>query len=144
MATTHYFLPPQDPYAAVGEAYAAHGDTPPQVTAAPQIRAALTDASLSLMDRLEGGRVALGWIDALGEDGYEIYRGPLLSPFAYGHDTALECALPPESEDWSSADDQVTGQPDYYYLVVPRRGSQRMWGTDGDGDARPPSGSPCP
>jgi hypothetical protein len=144
MATTHYFLPPQDPYVPVGGTYAAHGDSPPQVTASPQVRAALTDATISIVDLLDGGRVALGWIDALGEDGYEVYRGLLRSPFVYGHDTALECELPPETESWITPDDQVTGQPSYYYLVVPRRGAEREWGKDGDGEPRPPSGHSCP
>jgi hypothetical protein len=119
-ATTHYFLAPQDPYAAVGPDYAQREESPLGVTASFQVRGEETDARLERVERVGGGRLELGWTDAVGEDAYEIYRGEL----AFG--------------------DQETGQPSYYYLVVARRGVEREYGRDGSGAPRPPSSAPCP
>jgi hypothetical protein len=141
---THYPLPPQDPYASIGNDYAQREENPLTITTEAQTRAELTDADIHAVERAGDGRLAFHWVDALGEDGYEIYRGDLVSPFAYGHDAAVACGLPAGTITWSSPDDQETGQPSYYYLVVPRRGSSRAYGTDSAGDPRPPAAMPCP
>jgi hypothetical protein len=103
-----------------------------------------TDAWLHRIDRLDGGRLELRWVAARDIDEYEIYRGELAAPFVYEHDTALACGLPPATASWSTPDDQETGQPSYYYLVVARRGAQREWGVDGSGTPRPPSSLRAP
>jgi hypothetical protein len=102
------------------------------------------DAWLHRVERLDGGRLELRWVSAHDVDSYEIYRGELASPFAYSHDTALACGLATATSSWSTPDDQVTGHPSYYYLVVARRGADREWGEDGSGTPRPPSSLPCP
>jgi len=144
IAQSHILLPPQDPYSPVGAEYAAHEETPLSATADSQLRAALTDARLEEVGRAGAGKLALAWEDALGEDSYEIYRGDLTAPFAFGHDAALACGLAPQATGWTTADDQETDQPSYYYLVVARRAGDRSYGVDGDGSPRPPSASPCP
>jgi hypothetical protein len=144
LATTTYPLPPQSPYSPVGDSYAERERNPLGVTPAAQARAALTDAMLGEVRRVGDGRLAFRWIDALGEDAYEIYRGVLTSPFLYDHDTALQCGLPPDTLEWTTPDDQEKAQPGYYYLVVSRRGANREYGTDSTGSPRPPSASPCP
>ena len=140
----HYFLQPQDPYVSVWPDYAARAEDPLDLTTEAQIRSALTDARLDAMERAGNGRLAFHWTDALGEDVYEIYRGELVSPFNYGHDTALGCELPAQATTWTTEDDQETAQPSYYYLVVPRRGSERAYGNGGWNEPRPPSLFPCP
>jgi hypothetical protein len=144
LTATHYFLPAQNPYVPAGGAYAQREENPLFVTAAGQARAPLTDPDLTDIAPAGEGRLSLLWTDALGEDSYEIYRGEILSPFTCNHDTALACGLPAQSIAWTSPDDQQTGQPSYYYLVVPRRGAQRLYGTDSAGTPLPPSASPCP
>ena len=93
------------------------------------LREQRTDAWLHRVDRLDGGRLDLRWVAARDVDGYEVYRGELSSPFVYGHDTALVCGLSPATASWSTPDDQETGHPSYYYLVVARRGAQSEWGS---------------
>ena len=110
----------------------------------PPLREALPAGALYAVERAAGGTLRFGWADVDGEEAYEIYRGELLSPFYYGHDTALACGLPANTTTWVSPDDQETDQPSYYYLVVPRTGFGRDWGFDGAGVARPPSVAPCP
>lgn len=107
------------------------------------LREQMDDAWLHDMGGVEGGRTELRWVAARAVDGYEIYRGELTSPFVYSHGTALACGLSADTVSWQTPDDQETGQPSYYYLVVPRRGEQREWGT-GSGAERPPSSTPCP
>jgi hypothetical protein len=104
---------------------------------------AMPEALVHPLERLGDGRLELQWSDAEGEEGYEIYRGTLTAPFTYGHDTALECGLPAGATSWLTPDDQETGQPSYYYLVVPRRATLRGWGVDGSGMPRPPASMPC-
>jgi hypothetical protein len=108
------------------------------------LREQRTDAWLHRVDRLDGGRLELRWVTARDVDDYEVYRGELTAPFVYGHDTSLACGISSAAGSWSTPDDQETGHPSYYYLVVARRGAQREWGVDGSGAARPPSSLPCP
>jgi len=67
-----------------------------------------------------------------------------LWPLVFNHDTAVACGLPMQTVNWTSPDDQETGRPSYYYLVVPRRGTERRYGTDGAGTPRSPSSAECP
>ena len=116
-------------------------DTPVPMT---PLREQMSDAWLHRMGRIGGGRLELRWVSAHDVDGYEVYRGELSSPFTYGHDTILACDLPTPTVSWQSPDDQETGHPSYYYLVVARRGTEREWGTDGLGTPRPPAPMMCP
>jgi hypothetical protein len=121
---SHYFLPPQPVYSPVGADYASFEAM--LITASPemQTRAAVTTCTLTVVEQAGGGALMFSWIDALGEDGHEIYRGDTVT--------------------WTTPDDQETGQPSYYYLIVPRRGTDRRYGTDSAGTTRPPSSSECP
>jgi hypothetical protein len=104
----------------------------------------LYDARLRDVRPLGGGQIELQWTDTDWEDEYEIYRGTLTVPFAYSHDTVLACAIPGGSTFWVSPDDQQTGQPSYYYLVVPRRDDTRQFGEASDGTQRPAAAATCP
>ncbi len=141
---THYVLPPQGTYLPVGQDHAGREENPLLLDTEAQTRSVLTDAHLYRVERAGAGRLSFFWTDALGEDSYEIYRSTLWSPFTYGHDTAIACDLPAQTTTWTSTNDQETGQPSYYYLVVPRSGATRIYGTDGTGSPRPPASSPCP
>lgn len=103
--TCTFSATPKPVYSPVGADYAAIEAIP--ITASPemQTRAALTTCTLTVVEQAGGGTLMFSWIDALGEDGYEIYRGDM--------DTVT----------WTTPDDQETGQPSYYYLIVPRRGT---------------------
>jgi hypothetical protein len=89
------------------------------------------------------GRLDLRWDDVPDEDLYEVYRGELAGPFSYRHDTPMACGLPAGTTRWVTGADQMTDQPSYYYLVVPRRGYLHGWGA-ASAAPRPPSASPCP
>lgn len=143
-SANHYFLPPQDPYESVGPFYAEVEENPLIASFEVQERNGLTDAYLFAMNREAEGRLSFNWEDALGEDCYEIYRGNLLTPFAYNYNTALGCDIPAQTTAWTTHNDEVTGQPSYFYVVVPRREMQRKYGQASDGSPRPPSGTPCP
>jgi hypothetical protein len=90
------------------------------------------------------GRLALRWDDVPDEDLYEVYRGELAGTFFYDHDTPIACGLPVDTTQWQTGTDEMTAQPSYYYLVVPRRGYLHGWGAASSGAPRPPSTSPCP
>ena len=104
----------------------------------------LSAAPLESVLHAGGGRLEFHWTDAQSKTEYEVYRGELTSVFTYAHDAAIGCGIPAESTSWSTPDDQETAQPSYYYLVVPRRGSLRVWGAADSGLPRPPSPAPCP
>jgi len=125
---THYPLPPQEVYAPIGDLYAAREEAPLIVTAEPQSLAVTSGARLIGVERAGGGRITLTWTDALGEDAYDIYRGVLQA----------------DTTTWTSPDDQESGQPPYYYLIVPRTGATHDYGMDNSGVPRPPSNTPCP
>lgn len=141
---THYPLPPQQNYAPVGALYAVREETPLMINVESQIRAAATGARLIGVERADGGRITLTWADVLGEDVYEIYRGILQASFIYNHDTPVACDLPADTTTRTSPDDQESGQPPYYSLIVPRTGATRNFGTHSSGAPRPPSSTLCP
>ena len=141
---THYPLPPQQNYAPVGDLYAVREETPLMINVESQTRAATTGARLIGVERADGGRITLTWTDVLGEDAYEIYRGILQASFIYNHDTPVACDLPADTTTWTSPDDQESGQPPYYSLIVPRTGATRDFGTHSSGAPRPPSSTLCP
>lgn len=104
----------------------------------------LYDVQLRDLRRMGGGQLELQWTDTDWEDEYEIYRGTLTAPFTYSHDTVLACGIGGGTTFWISPDDQETGQPSYYYLVVPHGLNNRVFGEDSDGVLRPEASTTCP
>jgi hypothetical protein len=102
-----------------------------------------SDAWLEQVQNAGGGQLSFQWVDAEGEDAYEVYRGDLTAPFTYNHSN-MACGLAAGATSWLTPDDQITGAPSYYYLVVPRKGGLRGWGADGTGMPRPPAAALCP
>jgi V8-like Glu-specific endopeptidase len=104
----------------------------------------LYDVRIQEVRKMGGGQIELRWTDTDWEELYGVYRGTLTAPFSYNHDTILACDLVSGTTQWMTPDDQATGQPSYYYLVVPQFQNTYQFGQDSDGDRRPPSATVCP
>ena len=89
-----------------------------------------------LMLSKEGDLIVFSWVEETGVTGFDLYRGELTAPFAYGHDEELLCDLPADFTE-ARIVAHLTGGPLSYYLFCERTDGERDYGRDSSGRDRP-------
>jgi peroxiredoxin len=98
-------------------------------------------------DSSEPGSVVIDVSNSDSVKGYNLFRGDLLTPFAYGHDNQMECYLDGAITEHTIVNDQFDGTT-YYYILASvydaGQGCQVEYGVDSDSTERVPSQNECP
>ncbi len=104
----------------------------------------ITDLILNSVVKNPDGTIDLEWEGVSWHIDIDVYRGELNEIFTYNHDTQIECRYDAETGILTTASDQITAQPDYYYIIAPNTTDTELYGTDSLGNDRPVSGNTCP
>ncbi len=120
------------------------GDGVSDTVSASPLNCSITDLTLDSVVKNPDGTLRFEWSDLSWQIDVDVYRGDLTGTFSYNHNTQIECSYDAQTGYLISATDQITAQPDYYYIIAPNTTDSELYGEDSTGTERPVSGATCP